>query len=114
MAAHFGVVCVAWRLGAGRVNPRGTVSLALMVLFAFFVPACRAAFFGGCTRRETPRGGVFGSPGLLRRLGGVRGATAVLAKLQTAPTADSDGLRPGRSGDEERFATELVQIKQTR
>ena len=96
------------------MNPRGTVSLALMVLFAFFVPACRAALFGGCNRRETPRGGVFGSPGLLRRLGGVRGGTAVLAKLQTAPTADSDGLRSGSSGDEELVAPQRVQSKQTR
>ena len=83
----------------------------------FLRSSCRRAVrrsLEGVPRRETPRGGVFGSPGWLRRLGGVLGATAVLAKLQTAPTADSDGLRPGRSGDEERFATELVQIKQTR
>ena len=83
----------------------------------FLRSSCRRAVrrsLEGVTRRETPRGGVFGSPGLLRRLGGVRGATAVLAKLQTAPTADSDGLRSGSSGDEELVAPQRVQSKQTR
>ena len=61
---------------------------------------------------SAPRRRPWGPRRWLRRVGGVRGATAVLAKLQTALTLLVKVLLTGRPTDDERLITKRV--KQSR
>ena len=71
-----------------------------------------AAYVEASAAASAPRRRPWGARRWLRRVGGVRGATAVLAKLQTALTLLVKVLLTGRPTDDERLITKRV--KQSR
>ena len=82
------------------------------VLFSPEWLRCLGGGFGALAAASAPRRRPWGARRWLRRVGGVRGATAVLAKLQTALTLLVKALLTGRPTDDERLITKRV--KQSR
>ena len=85
------------------------------VILARAASACHgtsAASVGASAVASAPRRRPWGPRWWLRRVGSVRGATAVLAKLQTALTLLVKVLLTGRPTDDERLITKRV--KQSR